>query len=248
MHRIHPLLNPPPSRGRIGIGYFAISIALLALVNLNCFSSRRWNNYYWQLDSLHYYTVKMDSLLKNQTVKMEMMRTDFYTKTDELARKMETLHTRLTELESMLTGMSIKLTTVQKPAPDTADPTKKVSPEARLLYETAYLNYVKGKYTEAVEGFKSFIKIAPESALAENALYWIGESYAGLGKRQDAVDTFKELIAKYPVSARRPTALYKMGIIYEEAKDLKTARAFFEQLIKEFPNSNEAVLAKNRLK
>lgn len=226
----------------------AISVALAALVNLNCFSGRRWNNYYWQLDSLHYYTVQMDSLLKNQTVKMEMMRTDFYTKTDELARKMEILHTRLTELESMLTGMSIKLTTVQKPQPDTADPTKKISPEARLLYEAAYLNYVKGKYAEAIDGFKSFIKTVPESALAENALYWIGESYAGLGKRQDAVDTFKELITKYPASARRPTALYKMGIIYEEAKDLKTARAFFEQLIKEFPNSNEAVLAKNRLK
>ena len=226
----------------------AISVALLALVNLNCFSGRRWNNYYWQLDSLHYYTVQMDSLLKNQTVKMEMMRTDFYTKTDELAKKMETLHTRLTELESMLTGMSIKLTTVQKPAADTADPLKKVSPEARVLYEAAYLNYVKGKYTEAIEGFKAYLKTQPESALSENALYWIGESYAGLGKRQDAVDTFKELLAKYPASARKPTALYKMGIIYEEAKDLKTARAFFEQLIKEFPNSNEAVLAKNRLK
>jgi len=227
---------------------FAISAAMLALVSLNCFSGRRWNNYYWELDSLRYYTVRMDSLFKNQTVKMEMMRTDFYTKTDELAKKMETLHTRLTELESMLTGMSIKLTTVQKPAPDTADPTKKVSPEARVLYEAAYLNYVKGKYTEAIEGFKAYLKTQPESALSENALYWIGESYAALGKRQDAVDTFKELLAKYPASARRPAAMYKIGIIYEEAKDLKTARAFFEQLIKEFPNSNEAVLAKNRLK
>jgi tol-pal system protein YbgF len=227
---------------------FAISAGMLALVSLNCFSGRRWNNYYWELDSLRYYTVRMDSLFKNQTVKMEMMRTDFYTKTDELAKKMETLHTRLTELESMLTGMSIKLTTVQKPAPDTMDPTKKITPEARVLYEAAYLNYVKGKYVEAVEGFKAYLKTQPESALSENALYWIGESYAALGKRQDAVDTFKELLAKYSASARKPAALYKIGIIYEEAKDLKTARVFFEQLIKEFPNSNEAVLAKNRLK
>jgi tol-pal system protein YbgF len=226
----------------------AISLALLALVNLNCFSGRRWRNYYWELDSLHYYTVKMDSLLKNQTVKMEMMRTDFYTKTDELSKKIEMLNTRLTEIESQMTGMNVKLTTVQNPAPDTMDPTKKVSPEARMLYESAYLNYVKGKYTEAIDGFKTFMKTAPGSALAENALYWIGESYAGLGKRQDAVDTFKELIAKYPASVRRPTALYKIGIIYEEAKDLKTARTYYEQLIKEFPDSNEAALAKNRLK
>jgi len=225
-----------------------ILLFFVTLSHLNCLSGRRWRNYGWELDSLRYYTIAMDSLLSSQNVKMEMMRTDFYTKTDELAKRMEMLNTRLTEIESQMTGMNVKLTTVQKPAADTTDPTKKVSPEARLLYEAAYMNYVKGKYADAIEGFRTFIKTAPESALAENALYWIGESYAGLGKRQDAVDTFKELFTKYPTGSRRPAALYKTGIIYEEAKDLKTARAFYEQLIKEYPDSNEAALAKTRLK
>lgn len=223
-------------------------LLFMLLGNLNCLSGRRWRNYGWELDSLRWYTVAMDSLLKSQSVRMEMMRTDFYTKTDELAKRMEMLNTRLTEIESQMTGMSVKLTTVQKPAADTADPTRKVSPEARLLYEAAYLNYVKGKYAEAIEGFKGFLKLVPASVLSDNALYWIGESYAGLGKRQDAVDTFKELIIKYPASARRPAALYKIGIIYEDAKDTKTARAFYEQLIKEYPESNEALLARNRMK
>ncbi len=226
----------------------SLILAVALLGTLNCLSGRRWHNYGWELDSLSYYTIAIDSVLKSQSVKMEMMRTDFYTKTDELAKRMEMLNTRLTEIESQMTGMSVKLTTVQKPAADTADPTRKVSPEARLLYEAAYMNYVKGKYADAIEGFRAFIKTAPESALAENALYWIGESYAGLGKRQDAVDTFRELITKYPAGSRRAAALYKSGIIYEEAKDLKTARAFYEQLIKEYPDSNEAALAKTRLK
>jgi len=228
------------------ISFLVFAVALLG--NLNCLSGRRWRNYGWELDSLRYYTIAMDSLMKGQNVKMEMMRTDFYTKTDELAKRMEMLNTRLTEIESQMTGMSVKLTTVQKPAADTADPTRKINPEARLLYEAAYLNYVKGKYAEAIEGFKGYLKLMPASVLSDNALYWIGESYNGLGKRQDAVDTFKELILKYPASARRPAALYKIGIIYEDAKDLKTARAFYEQLIKEYPDSNEAVLAKSRLK
>ncbi len=225
---------------------FLLTVILLGSVN--CLNGRRWSNYSWQLDSLRAYTVAMDSVLKNQSVKMEMLRTDFYTKSDELVKRLEMLNTRLGEIESQMTGMNVKLTTVQKPPSDTADPTKKISPEARLLYEAAYLNYVKGKYAEAIDGFKGFLKLIPASALTDNALYWIGESYAGLGKRQDAVDTFRELIVKYPASTRRAAALYKIGLIYEEAKDLKTAKAFYEQLIKEYPDSNEAVLAKTRLK
>jgi len=222
-------------------------LLVLAIVNSGCFNRRRFNNFNWQLDSLKYYTVKSDSILKSQAREMEQLRTDFYTKSDELGEKMEMLNTRLSETELQLTQINEKLSKGRKPAPDSED-VSQLTPEARMLYETAYLNYVKGNYEDAIKGFKTYLKTAPDSPLSDNALYWIGESYAAMGKRQDAVETFNELCTKYPDSNRKPTALFKIGVIYEEAKDLKTARTYFEKVINEFPNSPEAALVKNRLK
>lgn len=174
------------------------------------------------------------------------MRTDLYTKSEELSDKMEMLNTRLGETETQLTRIYERLGPGHKVTPeDTLS--QKINPEARMIYESAYVNYVKGNYTDAINGFQTYLKVAPVSPLADNALYWIGESYAAMGKRQNAVDTFHELITKYPQSSRIPTALYKIGIIYEEAKDLKTARIYYERVIKEYPNSAEATLAKARL-
>ncbi len=222
-------------------------IPLIFLFGLGCFNRTRFNNFNWQMDSLRYYTTKFDSILQHQSKELSQLRTDYYTKSEELAEKIEMLNTRLSESESQLTQINEKLSRGKRAVSDSED-VSSVSPEARMIYESAYLNYVKGNYNEAITGFRSYLKVAPDSPLSDNALYWIGECYYSLGKRQEAVDTFNELINKYPQSNKRPTALYKIGIIYEEAKDTKTARRYFEKVIQEFPNAPEASLAKERLK
>jgi len=220
---------------------------LFILMSVNCFNTRRRANFNWQLDSLRYYTTKFDSILMAQTQEMSQLHVDLYTKYDEMDEKLEMLNTRLSETELQLTRINEKLGTSRKVEPDSSE-TSQINPEARIVYESAYLSYVKGNYTEAINSFQSYLKIAPDSPLADNALYWIGESYAAMGKRQNAVDTFQELISKYPQSSKKPTALYKIGLIYEESKDSKTANSYYQQVLKEFPNSPEATLAKNKLK
>jgi len=216
-----------------------VVVIFLFLMLGGCFNRQRYNNFNWQLDSLRYYTTK-------QSKEMTQLRVDLYTKTEEMAEKIEMLNTRLNESESQLTRMNEKLVKGNKAVSDSFE-VSSVSPEARMIYESAYLNYVKGNYNESIDGFRSYMKIAPESSLTDNALYWIGECYYAMGKRQDAVNIFNELINGYPESNKKPIALYKTGIIYEEAKELKVARKYFNRVIKEFPNSPEAVLAKNRL-
>ncbi|MEO0122476.1 MAG: tol-pal system protein YbgF [candidate division WOR-3 bacterium] len=224
-----------------------IILPSIYLCCFGCLSRTRFNNFNWQMDSLRYYTAKFDSILQQQSKEMSQLRTDYYTKSEELAEKLEMLNTRLSEQESQLTQINERLSRGKKVSADSED-VSSVSPEARLIYESAYHNYVKGNYNEAITGFRSYLKVAPDSPLSDNAMYWIGECYYSLGKRQDAVDTFNELINKYPQSNKRPTALYKIGIIYEEAKDTKTAKTYFERVIQEFPNAPEASLAKERLK
>jgi tol-pal system protein YbgF len=218
----------------------------LLMMGATCFNRTRRDNYHWQLDSLRYYTIKFDSLLMIQSNEMSQLRVDLYTKSNELSEKIEMLSSRLSDTEVQLTRIYENVGTGTK-APADSEDISQISPEARLIYESAYLNYVKGNYTDAIKGFQSYLDIQPDSPLSDNAFYWIGESYAAMGKRQDAVDTFQELIKKYPQSSKVPTALYRTGVIYEEANDNKTAKTFYNKLIKDFPNSPEAAIAKDKL-
>ncbi len=197
------------------------------------------------MDSLRIYTLKIDSMIENQNKEIARLRIDFYTKSSELGEKMEMLSSRIGDAESQLTMLNEKLGS-KRVAPDSED-ISKISPEARLIYESAYINYVKGNYDEAISGFQSYLQIAPDSPLSDNAYYWIGECYTAMGKSQNAVNTFQELINKYPGSSKRPTALYKIALIYEAVKDLKTANHYYNLIIKDFPNSPEAALARDKV-
>lgn len=219
---------------------------LLILTSTGCLSRQRFNNYNWQLDSLRYYTRKLDSLLAVQGTEIKQLRIDLYTKTSELSQKFDMLNSRLGESETQITQLSRRLGPQQEAMADSAAMAQ-ISPETRLLYESAYKNYVKGNYHEAIEDFQAYQKAAQDGPLVDNALYWIGESYAALGQLQKAVNAFQELVNKHPNSARVPTALYRMGIIYEEGKDLRTARFYYSQVVREFPNSPEAALARSKL-
>ena len=49
------------------------------------------------------------------------------------------------------------------------------------LYNTAYTDFSRGKYTPAISGFETFVRSFPDSQLADNALYWVGECHYSNG-------------------------------------------------------------------
>ncbi len=223
-----------------------LTLVLVVFTSTGCFSRQRFSNYGWQLDSLKYYTRRLDSLLVVQSTEIAQLSTDLYTKTNELSQKFDMLNSRLGESETQITQLYSKINPSQRALAD-SEAIAQVSPETRLLYESAYKNYVKGNYQQAIDGFQAYQQAAHDGPLVDNALYWIGESHAALGQLQKAVNALQELVSKYPNSPRVPTALYRMGIIYEEAKDQKSARYYYNQVIRDFPNSPEAALARSKL-
>jgi tol-pal system protein YbgF len=228
------------------IAYILSMLVLVTFTSTSCFSGQRYRNYGWQLDSLRYYTHKIDSLIAVQGNEIALLRTDLFVKTNELSQKFDMLNSRLGESETQISQLYSKIGPNQRAVAD-SEAIAQVSPEIRTLYESAYKNYIKGNYQEAIDGFVAYQQAAQDGPLVDNALYWIGESHAALGQLQKAVNAFQELINKYPKSPRVPTTLYRMGIIYEEGKDLKTARFYYNQVIRNFPNSPEAALARNKL-
>ncbi|MGE0811974.1 MAG: tetratricopeptide repeat protein [Vicinamibacterales bacterium] len=129
-------------------------------------------------------------------------------------------------------------------APPVTSPTT-VSP-ARL-YDLAWADYTAGNYDLAVEGFTSYVRSFPRSEFADNAQYYIGQSYFLRGKFPEAVDAFNRVIATYPGSDVIGQAYFNRGRSFEEMKQPDRARESYEYVVKTLGDTDAGRLAKQRL-
>ena len=65
---------------------------------------------------------------------------------------------------------------------------------------------------------------------------------------EQAVQEFRKVIVNYPRASKVPTALYKEALALVELKQMKVAKARLQYLVDNFPQSEEAPLARERLK
>ena len=121
------------------------------------------------------------------------------------------------------------------------------SPTVEDIFSAAYADYAKGNYALAMEGFRDFLKKYPTSELADNAQFWIADSYYAQGDFESAAAQYDEVIQKYPKGDRVPAALLKRGLCLIELNRSADGAVLLQHLIQTYPSSEEASLAKQRL-
>ncbi|HDK38409.1 MAG TPA: tol-pal system protein YbgF [Thiolapillus brandeum] len=117
-------------------------------------------------------------------------------------------------------------------------------------YAAAYalLHPSKRRYKDAIAGFMAFLANYPQSELADNALYWLGESYYVTQDNKSALATFDSLLKEFPDSDKAPGALLKKGYILDAMGKREEARKMLQQVLDKYPSSSVASMAKARLK
>ncbi|MFV0421750.1 tol-pal system protein YbgF [Oleidesulfovibrio sp.] len=95
---------------------------------------------------------------------------------------------------------------------------------------------------------EAFLADFPDSGLAPNARYWLGETYYHEKRYAEAILTFKEVVRKYPKHGKAAAAMLKTGFAYDMLGDKSNARFYLQTLVDEYPGSEPAGLARNRLK
>ncbi|MEW6411577.1 MAG: tol-pal system protein YbgF [Candidatus Zixiibacteriota bacterium] len=115
-------------------------------------------------------------------------------------------------------------------------------------YDNSFILVRQGEYEKAIEGFRLYLENCPKHSSAENAYYWIGESYYSLEKYVDAINEFKYLIDNFKSSVNASRAMYKMARSQQELGKTSEAKATFQRVIDEYPETLEASQAKERLK
>jgi len=116
------------------------------------------------------------------------------------------------------------------------------------LYTEAKQQLDSGKYESARELFLAFLKQYPKSENADNAQFWIGEIYYREKWYEKAILEYQKVIENYPKGNKIRSALLKQGFAFFNLGDKTNARLILKELVRKYPRSNEAKIARKKLK
>lgn len=190
--------------------------------------------------------------------------------TDAVATDLRILRERLDETNVRLTSLSQDVTGLREiiprsypaapvdpnaPLPDGAEAGAPAPPPApmgtgttpRRLYDMAFADYTAGQWSLAIQGFETYLKTYPRSDLADDAQYYIGESYSADSRFKEALAAYQRVIGDYPQSDLLPEAWYEVGASYERLGQRDGARDAYERVVQQFPETDAARLARQRL-
>jgi tol-pal system protein YbgF len=125
--------------------------------------------------------------------------------------------------------------------------TRQVERSDKVEYERLLGFFKEGNLEESRQGFSAFLAQYPNSDLAPNARYWLGESHYGKKDYKQAIDSYDRVELDYPQSEKVPAAILKKGFAYLALKDKKRASSAFKQVVTLYPKSPEAGKAYDKL-
>jgi len=146
--------------------------------------------------------------LENGTEAMRKQQRDLYGDLDK----------RMTALQGTNPGPAAGSST----APGTPAPTG--SSVEQSVYSQAFDALKAGSYSVAIAGFKDFLANYPSSPLAENAQYWLGETYYVNHEYDAAAGAFRNVLEKWPGSRKAPDAMLKLGYTQLELKKVAAGK------------------------
>jgi tol-pal system protein YbgF len=143
--------------------------------------------------------------------------------------------------------------------PDTpivADPSGPAAPAApapgaadeQQAYRAAFDLLREGRYDQSVNAFRAFLNDYPQSGLAANAQYWLGEAKYVSRDFDGALVEFEKVMSDYPDSNKIGDAQLKLGFAHYELGQWDRAREALGEVVENHQGSAVARLAEQRLR
>jgi len=172
----------------------------------------------------------------------------------ELLERIDVLNDRIARLEEAPQSTPEARTTSEPaPAPVPAS-VRSEQPQRALVsaqladnYRKAIMAYGRGSYAEARQGFQGVYDAEPNGDLADNALFWIGETYFASRDYNNAMRFYGRVTSDYADQNKAPDALYKTALAQEKTGDLALARKTLQQVVDRYPYSTSASMAKQEM-
>jgi len=173
---------------------------------------------------------------------------------DQISTQLSQTRRQMEDLQANMTAAATRAAAADAAPPATSGGEMTVpappvaSADPMETYQAAYRDYQRGNFDLAIEGFRDFLSTSANSDLADNASYWIGESLFSQKKYREAIEQFDAVVNKYPKSDKVPGALLKKGYSYISIGERAQGVVQLQYVVHEHPRSQEASLARQRLK
>jgi len=175
------------------------------------------------------------------------------TRQDDLGKRLDRMdnaisrnYEKVINLEKYM-GFEPSETVQAEPGIDKPIPGPEKSSEQEL-YDLAKKLFDDGDKESARIQFENFINKYPDSKNADNARFWIADSYYTEKWYEKAILEYQKVLETYPDSNKTAAARLKQGYSFAELGEKANARLILKELIKRHPDSDEARYASKKLK
>jgi tol-pal system protein YbgF len=116
------------------------------------------------------------------------------------------------------------------------------------LYQNALRDYNSGRYDLSRQEFSDFLKNFPDSDLAGNSQFYLGEIDFSQANYQDALAAYDMVLVNYPKSYKLAAASLKKGEAMLALGQKASAIRQFRSVVSRFPGTDESKRAESHLR
>ncbi len=176
---------------------------------------------------------------------------------DQLSGQIQALNDSLDELKARLTKVAKQLEDMQAAAQTAAANSAQVqaqqqaiqnAPPPDVLYNNALRDYNSGKNDLAIQEFSDYIKYYPNTDLAGNCYFYLGEIQFRQGNYQQAAQNYDQVVQNFPTGTKVASAQLKKGFALIELGQQDNGVQELRHVIQRYPKSPEALQARERLR
>jgi tol-pal system protein YbgF len=200
---------------------------------------------------------KIVGSLTNLQTTLQKQQADSGGRADQLSGQIQALNDTLDELKVRLAKVTKQLEDMQaaqqsiqaqQSAAQAQQQAQQNAPPPDVLYNNALRDYNGGKNDLASQECSDYIKFYPNTDLAGNCYYYLGEIQFKQGNYQQAAQSYDQVLQNFPSGNKAASAELKKGFSLIELGKQDDGVTELRHLIQRYPHSPEALQARDRLR
>lgn len=116
------------------------------------------------------------------------------------------------------------------------------------LFAAAYKQFSSRNYESAINLFGQYFQFNNHNEKADDALFWMGESFFAQGRYDKALPHYEQILRDYPRGDKASASLLKKGLSLLRLERREEGTNVLKSLVNQFANSPEANIAKEELR
>lgn len=200
---------------------------------------------------------KVAAALNSLQVTLQKQQSEGGTKTDALSGQIQALNDTMDEIKVRLAKVTKQLEDMQSAQQSLAAQQTQQQQQAQalasapppdVLYNNGLRDYNGGKNDLATQEFSDYIKFYPNTDLAGNSYFYLGEIQFRAANYQQAAQNYDQVLQNFPSGNKAASAQLKKGFALIELGKQDEGVSELRHLIQRYPHAPEALQARERLR